>query len=181
MNFHPTAQKFFNGTHTLEVIDDDNFNILSNTNLLPLDSSIDVPECTLESFQITSYELEGLEEGKIYKVKMKPRYDGSSNGVWSNEVSIMTMSTGGSAIPPMTASANIPSSNYDMRNLTLESNEPGTISVSWTAPVDVPDKDYRLQWAKYIDNYISFTEDNFFEGNAWPAPEEFSLVRNTLV
>ena len=178
--FPSTAQKFFNGTHTLEVIDDDNFNILSNTNLLPLDSSIDVPECTLESFQITSYELEGLEEGKIYKVKMKPRYDGSSNGVWSNEVSIMTMSTGGSAIPPMTASANIPSSNYDMRNLTLESNEPGTITVSWTAPVNVPDKDYRLQWAKYIDNYISFTEDNFFEGNAWPAPEEFSLVRNTL-
>ena len=178
--FPSTAQKFFNGTHTLEVIDDVNFNILSNTNLLPLDSSIDVPECTLESFQITSYELEGLEEGKIYKVKMKPRYDGSSNGVWSNEVSIMTMSTGGSAIPPITASANIPSSDHDIRNLTLESNEPGTISVSWTAPVNVPDKDYRLQWAKYIDNYISFTEDNFFEGNAWPAPETFTLVRNTL-
>ena len=178
--FPSTAQKLFNGTHTLEVIDDVNFNILSDTNLLPLDSSIEIPECTLESFQITSYELTDLDEGEEYKVKMRPRYSGHVPGVWSNEISIVTMSTGGSSTGPETASANIPSSDHDIRNLTLESNEPGTISVSWTAPVDVPDKDYRLQWAKYIDNYISFTEDNFFEGNAWPAPETFTLVRNTL-
>ena len=111
---------------------------------------------------------------------MRARYADHTGGTWSNDGMINVMSTGGAPSNIETVSGNIPSSTYDIRNLTLESKEPGTILVSWTEPLEAPDRDYRISWAKTSDNYISFTADNFADGNAWPAPEDFTLIRNTL-
>ena len=53
--------------------------------------------------------------------------------------------------------------------LTLTTDSPGTLVVSWNAPSPAP-SDYRMSWAPVESDYLSWTEDNETDrGNAYPA------------
>ena len=63
------------------------------------------------------------------------------------------------------------SSNGAITGLTLTSNAPGTLTVSWEAASPTP-TDYRVDWAKSDEDYQSWKVD---EGHKYPAPTATSL------
>ena len=60
--------------------------------------------------------------------------------------------------------------------LTLTTDSPGTLVVSWNAPSPAP-SDYRMSWAPVESDHLSWTEDNETDrGNAYPAADKTSLT-----
>ncbi len=65
--------------------------------------------------------------------------------------------------------------------LTLTSDSPGTLSVTWDAPDPAP-TDYRLRWAPAWADYLSWKVDNeTVRGNAYPAGDATSLLLSGLM
>ncbi len=68
-----------------------------------------------------------------------------------------------------------------LSGLTLTSDSPGTLSVSWDAPDPAP-TDYRLRWAPAWADYLSWKDDNeTVRGNAYPAGDATSLLLSGLM
>ena len=64
--------------------------------------------------------------------------------------------------------------------LTLTSDSPGALTVSWNTPSPAP-TDYRLRWAPAESDYLSWTADNETDrGNAYPAGDATSLTLSGL-
>ena len=67
-----------------------------------------------------------------------------------------------------------------MTGVTLTSDSPGTLTVSWDTPSPVP-TDYRLRWAPADSDYLSWKDDNETDrGNAYPAGDATSLTLSGL-
>ena len=64
------------------------------------------------------------------------------------------------------SSAQAQADNGTITGLTLSSDEPGTLTVSWEAASPTP-TDYRVDWAKSDEDYQSWKVD---EGHKYPAP-----------
>ena len=64
--------------------------------------------------------------------------------------------------------------------LTLSSDTPGTLTVSWDTPSPAP-SDYRLRWAPAESDYPSWKDDNETDrGNAYPGGGDTSLTLSGL-
>ena len=67
-----------------------------------------------------------------------------------------------------------------MDGVTLASDSPGDLTVSWNAPSPAP-TDYRVRWAPVESGYLSWTADNETErGNEYPAGDATSLTLSGL-
>ena len=67
-----------------------------------------------------------------------------------------------------------------MDGVTLASDAPGTLTVSWETPSPAP-TDYRLRWAPAESDYLSWTADKETDrGNAYPAGDATSLTLSGL-
>ena len=63
-----------------------------------------------------------------------------------------------------------------MTGVTLTSDTPGTLTVSWNTPSPAP-TDYRLRWAPVGSGYLSWKGTNETDrGNAYPAGDATSLT-----
>ena len=64
--------------------------------------------------------------------------------------------------------------------LTLSSDTPGTLTVSWDTPSPAP-SDYRVRWAQAESDYLSWKDDNETDrGNEYPAGDATSLTLSGL-
>ena len=63
-------------------------------------------------------------------------------------------------------------SNGAITGLTLTSDTPGTLTVSWDAASPVP-TDYRVDWAKSDEDYQSWKVD---DGHKYPAPAATTIT-----
>ena len=71
--------------------------------------------------------------------------------------------------PGVVAVAQAQQADGAISGLTLTTDSPGTLVVSWNAPSPAP-SDYRMSWAPVESDYLSWTEDNETDrGNAYPA------------
>ncbi len=59
-----------------------------------------------------------------------------------------------------------------VNSLTLTSNQPGVLLVTWDAPADTPD-DYRVVWAKTGESFPPYTGN---VGNAYPTSPPYSIT-----
>ena len=67
-----------------------------------------------------------------------------------------------------------------MTGVTLASDSPGTLTVSWKAPTPAP-TDYRLRWAPVGSDFLSWNGTNETDrGNAYPAGDVTSLTLSGL-
>ena len=67
-----------------------------------------------------------------------------------------------------------------INGLTLSSDSPGTLTVSWDAPSPQP-TDYRLRWAQAESDYPSWKDDNETDrGNEYPGGGDTSLTLSGL-
>ena len=67
-----------------------------------------------------------------------------------------------------------------MTGVTLASDSPGTLTVSWKAPTPAP-TDYRLRWAPVGSDYLPWNGTNETDrGNAYPAGDVTSLTLSGL-
>ena len=67
-----------------------------------------------------------------------------------------------------------------MDGVTLASDAPGTLTVSWETPSLAP-TDYRLRWAPVESGFLSWKDDNETDrGNAYPAGDATSLTLSGL-
>ena len=73
-------------------------------------------------------------------------------------------------IPPTNTS--LPANPRDLDNLTLLSNQPGELAVSWDAPIETP-RDYRLVYAKVGDAFPHWSQS---DGNAYPTTNSLTLT-----
>ena len=67
-----------------------------------------------------------------------------------------------------------------MDGVTLASDAPGALTVSWETPSPAP-TDYRLRWAPVESDFVSWKDDNEADrGNAYPAGDATSLSLSGL-
>ena len=66
----------------------------------------------------------------------------------------------------------VPVNNGAINSLTLTSNQPGVLLVSWDAPTDTPD-DYRIVWAKTGEAFPPYTGN---VGNAYPTSPPYTIT-----
>ena len=66
----------------------------------------------------------------------------------------------------------VPVNNRAISSLTLTSNQPGVIQVSWDAPTEAPD-DYRIVWAKTGEAFPPYTGN---VGNAYPTGPPYTIT-----
>ena len=66
----------------------------------------------------------------------------------------------------------VPVNNGAINSLTLTSNQPGVIQVSWDAPTEAPD-DYRIVWAKTGEAFPPYTGN---VGNAYPTSPPYTIT-----
>ena len=67
-----------------------------------------------------------------------------------------------------------------INGLTLSSDSPGTLTVSWDTPSPAP-TDYRVRWAQAESDYPSWKDDNETDrGNEYPAGGDTSLTLSGL-
>ena len=136
------------------------------------------PEGTATSATIT-----GLEAGAEYQVRLRARYhdgehaDSPWSGPWA-EASLGVAAqpepeSGEEEVPEETPTEEPPAEETPtpepaagaITGLTLASDTPETLEVSWDTPSSDP-TDYRVDWAKSGENYQSYKVD---EGHAYPA------------
>ena len=67
-----------------------------------------------------------------------------------------------------------------MTGVTLTSDSPGALTVSWDTPSPAP-TDYRVRWASAESDYLTWTADNETDrGNSYPAGDATSLTLSGL-
>ena len=156
----------------------------------------------------TSVTLSGLEQGSVYKVQVRARYD-DGDAPWSGSWASSSLRVSGrvsgdaqeeeatptpgptSAVTPTATPEPTPTPESTatpdptpvpgaINGLTLSSDSPGTLTVSWDTPSPAP-SDYRLRWAPAESDYPSWKDDNETDrGNEYPAGDAASLTLSGL-
>ena len=103
----------------------------------------------------TSQQLTDLDEGVEYKVRVRARYyDGARaknpcSGPWAE-------ATRQVATQPV---VQVQQDDGSISALTLTSDTPGVLDVSWDAPTGAAPTDYRVNWARSGEDYPPWTDD----------------------
>ena len=152
----------------------------------------------------TSVTLSGLEQGSVYKVQVRARYD-DGDAPWSGSWASSSLRVSGrvsgdaqeeeatptpgptSAVAPTATPTPESTATPDptpvpgaINGLTLSSDSPGTLTVSWDTPSPTP-SDYRVRWAQAESDYPSWKDDNETDrGNEYPAGDATSLTLSGL-
>ena len=103
----------------------------------------------------TSQQLTDLDEGVEYKVRVRARYyDGArAENPWSGPWAEATRQI--AAQPVVQAQQD----DGAISALTLTSDSPGTLDVSWEAPTGAAPTDYRVNWARSDEDYPPWTDN----------------------
>ena len=103
----------------------------------------------------TSQQLTDLDEGVEYKVRVRARYyDGArAENPWSGPWAEATRQV--AAQPVVQAQQD----DGAISALTLTSDSPGTLDVSWEAPTGAAPTDYRVNWARSDEDYPPWTDN----------------------
>ena len=103
----------------------------------------------------TSQQLTDLDEGVEYKVRVRARYyDGArAENPWSGPWAEATRQV--AAQPGVQAQQD----DGAISALTLTSDSPGTLDVSWEAPTGAAPTDYRVNWARSDEDYPPWTDN----------------------
>ena len=117
----------------------------------------------------TSQQLTGLDEGVEYKVRVRARYyDGARaenpcSGPWAATTrQIATQPVVPVQQPVVQVQQPVVQVQQDdgsISALTLTSDIPGVLDVSWDAPTGAAPTDYRVNWARLGEGYPSWTDD----------------------
>ena len=134
----------------------------------------------------TSVTLSGLEQGSVYKVQVRARYN-DGDALWSGSWASSSLRVSGDAqeeeatpTPEPTATPEPTPVPGAINGLTLGSETPGTLTVSWDAPSPQP-TDYRLRWAPDGSDYLPWSDDDETDrGNAYPGGGDTSLTLSGL-
>ena len=98
----------------------------------------------------TSQQLTDLDEDVEYKVRVRARYhDGPWSGPWAEATRQVA------AQPVVQAQQD----DGAISALTLTSDTPGTLDVSWDAPTGAAPTDYRVNWARSGEDYPPWTDN----------------------
>ena len=110
----------------------------------------------------TSQQLTDLDEGVEYKVRVRARYyDGArAKNPWSGPWAEATRQIATQPVVPVQQPV-VPVQQDDgsISALTLTSDSPGVLDVSWDAPTGAAPTDYRVNWARSGEGYPSWTDD----------------------
>ena len=103
----------------------------------------------------TSQQLTDLDEGVEHKVRVRARYyDGArAENPWSGPWAEATRQV--AAQPVVQAQQD----DGAISALTLTSDSPGVLDVSWDAPTGAAPTDYRVNWARSDEDYPSWTDN----------------------
>ena len=134
----------------------------------------------------TSLTLSGLTEETEYKVQVRARYN-DGDAPWSGSWASSSLRVSGDAqeeeatpTPEPTATPEPTPVPGAINGLTLGSETPGTLTVSWDAPSPQP-TDYRLRWAPVGSDYLPWSDDDETDrGNAYPGGGDTSLTLSGL-
>ena len=138
-----------------------------------------------------TYTITGLDEGVRYKVKVRARYD-DYPGDWSAHAeavvaaaaptATLTPTATDTSIPTATATptstatpiptATAATNSRAIGAVSLASNQPGVLEVSWDAPTATP-RDYRIIWTR-VDEAFPSWRDNY--GNAYPTEPTYTIT-----
>ncbi len=134
----------------------------------------------------TSLTLSGLSQGVEFKVQVRARYN-DGDAPWSGSWASSSLRVSGDAqeeeatpTPEPTATPEPTPVPGAINGLTLGSETPGTLTVSWDAPSPQP-TDYRLRWAPVGSDYLPWSDENETDrGNEYPAGDATSLTLSGL-
>ena len=134
----------------------------------------------------TSLTLSGLSQGADFKVQVRARYN-DGDAPWSGSWASSSLRVSGDAQEEEATPTPEPTATPDptpvpgaINGLTLGSETPGILTVSWDTPSPAP-SDYRLRWAQAESDYPSWKDDNETDrGNAYPAGGDTSLTLSGL-
>ena len=133
----------------------------------------------------TSQELTALEQGVLYKVRVRARYyrgsheDSPWSGPWA-EASLQVAGTQQQAATPTPEPTSTPVPIATpvagaLGGVTAADDGSGGLALSWRAPAapHAEPTDYRVNWARSADEYPSYTEE---DGNAHPTTTAHTLT-----
>ena len=110
----------------------------------------------------TSQQLTGLDEGVEYKVRVRARYyDGARaenpcSGPWAATTRQIAAQP---VVPVQQPVVQVQQDDGSISALTLTSDTPGTLDVSWDAPTGAAPTDYRVNWARSGEDYPPWTDN----------------------
>ena len=117
----------------------------------------------------TSQQLTGLDEGVEYKVRVRARYyDGARaenpcSGPWAEATRQVAAQPVAQVQQPVVQVqqpvVQVQQDDGAISALTLTSDTPGTLDVSWDAPTGAAPTDYRVNWARSGEDYPSWTDN----------------------
>ena len=120
----------------------------------------------------TSQQLTDLDEGVEYKVRVRARYyDGARaenpcSGPWAETTRqiatqpvVPVQQPVVPVVPVQQPVVQVQQDDGSISALTLTSDTPGTLDVSWDAPTGAAPTDYRVNWARLGEGYPSWTDD----------------------
>ena len=117
----------------------------------------------------TSQQLTGLDEGVEHKVRVRARYyDGTRaenpcSGPWAETTRQVTAQPVVQAQQPVVQVqqpvVQVQQDDGAISALTLTSDTPGTLDVSWDAPTGAAPTDYRVNWARSGEDYPPWTDN----------------------
>ena len=90
----------------------------------------------------------------------------------STSTSTVTSTATPTQPPPTATNTSQPLNNRVISGLTLTSNQPGQLTVSWDAPAETP-VEYRINWAQ---SGQTFPKSSRSSGNAFPTSPSFSIT-----
>ena len=115
----------------------------------------------------SSHTITGLDEGEEYKVHVRARYSGESPGPWSDTVTLVVASQ-----PAQIEEEEQQAADKEISGLTLSSDSPGTLQVSWDEANPAPD-DYRVNWGKTSKGFAPLGDR---DGNAYPESNSHTIT-----
>ena len=110
----------------------------------------------------TSQQLTGLDDGVEYKVRVRARYyDGARaenpcSGPWAATTRQIATQP---VVPVQQPVVQVQQDDGSISALTLTSDTPGTLDVSWDAPTGAAPTDYRVNWARSGEDYPPWTDN----------------------
>ena len=116
----------------------------------------------------TSQQLTDLDEGVEYKVRVRARYyDGArAENPWSGPWAEATRQIATQPVVPVVPVVQVQQPVVQVQQddgaisaLTLTSDSPGVLDVSWEAPTGAAPTDYRVNWARSGEDYPPWTDD----------------------
>ena len=110
----------------------------------------------------TSQQLTDLDEGVEYKVRVRARYhDGARaenpcSGPWAETTRQVAAQP---VVPVQQPVVQVQQDDGAISALTLTSDTPGVLDVSWDAPTGAAPTDYRVNWARSGEDYPPWTDN----------------------